>query len=95
MRLTERFGRKIAGISERPFQFGPLFILNIAGLCSELLEQVILSDERVHQHIGIDFAARTLSGVRYKSFPIIVAGANDHQKGPDILAQDFAYLRDT
>jgi len=95
MRFPERFGRKIAGISEHPFQFGPFFVLDITGLGPELLEQVILSDERMQQHIGIDLAARPPAGFRDESLPLIVSGAEDHQECPDILAEDFAHLRDT
>ena len=71
MRFPERFRGKVEGIPEHPFQFGPLFILDIAGTGTELLQQLILPHKCMHQHIGINFAAGALTGIRDEPFPLV------------------------
>ena len=60
----------------------------------KLLQQVVLSRQRLHHGIGVHVTAGAYSRLGYVFFPLVGSGADNHQESPDILSEDFGNLRD-
>ncbi len=90
----EGFEGKIEGITEHAFQFHPFSVLDVSGSGVKLLQQMVLSRQRLHHGIRVHVTAGAYSRPGYVFFPFVGSGADDHQECPDIFAEDFAGLRD-
>ena len=90
--LPEGFWGERETVSEHPFQFDPFAVLNISGIGVKFLQQMVLACKGMHEEIGthITFWPGSFGG--HEGFTLITSGADDHQKGPHILADDFGCL---